>query len=139
VERCSPAPRSGTAVWVGARIDADELPERLSSSARRSRRQALPSSRPCPTRTKSLLAVHDAGLVDFLARLGELAGGGMPRRRARMTSSATSTRRPASSAVSTRTCRPRSRQRTGQWAFRHDDACGRGNVGRLHAPQSTSH
>src|SRR6188472_4252681 len=54
------------AVWVGVPIDADELPERadLILTALESAAAEVVPAEPHPD--DALLAVHDAGLVDFL-------------------------------------------------------------------------
>jgi acetoin utilization deacetylase AcuC-like enzyme len=66
VERRPSAPRADTAVWVGVAIDADELPER----ADRIRAELVDAGARVvdaePHDDAALLAVHDAGLVDFL-------------------------------------------------------------------------
>ena len=56
----------GTAVWVGARIDADELPERAESIRAALEEAGAPVVAAVPHPDEPLLAVHDAGLVDFL-------------------------------------------------------------------------
>jgi acetoin utilization deacetylase AcuC-like enzyme len=71
------APES--AVWVGARIDADELPERadLIRAALEEAGALVVEAVPHPD--EALLAVHDAGLVDFLRTAWEhWQAGGMP-------------------------------------------------------------
>ncbi len=62
-----------TAVWVGAPIDADELPERadrIRAALEDAGARVVDAE---PHDDAALLAVHDAGLVDFLQnRLGRL-------------------------------------------------------------------
>lgn len=55
-----------TAVWVGVRIDADELPERAESIRAALEEAGAPVVATVPHSDEPLLAVHDAGLVDFL-------------------------------------------------------------------------
>jgi acetoin utilization deacetylase AcuC-like enzyme len=67
------------AVWVGIPIDADELPERadrIRSALEDAGAEVVPSE---PHADDALLAVHDAGLVEFLRTAWETWGrGGMP-------------------------------------------------------------
>jgi len=56
----------GTAVWVGARIDADELPERAELVRAALEEAGAPVVAAVPHPDDALLAVHDSGLVDFL-------------------------------------------------------------------------
>ena len=58
------APR--TAVWVGVRIDADELPERAELIRAALVDAGAPVVEAAPHPDDALLAVHDPGLVDFL-------------------------------------------------------------------------
>jgi len=69
----------GTAVWVGVRIDADELPERA-ESIRTALEEAGARIVPAvPHPDGPLLAVHDVGLVEFLRTAWESwQAGGMP-------------------------------------------------------------
>jgi len=53
-------------VWVGARIDADELPERAELIRATLEETGAPVVQAIPHPDEPLLAVHDAGLVDFL-------------------------------------------------------------------------
>jgi acetoin utilization deacetylase AcuC-like enzyme len=53
-------------VWVGARIDADELPERAELIRVALEEAGAPVVAAVPHPDEPLLAVHDAGLVDFL-------------------------------------------------------------------------
>jgi acetoin utilization deacetylase AcuC-like enzyme len=55
-----------TAVWVGARIDADELPERAELIRAALEEAGAPVVEAGPHPDDALLAVHDIGLVDFL-------------------------------------------------------------------------
>jgi acetoin utilization deacetylase AcuC-like enzyme len=55
-----------TAVWVGARIDADELPERAESIRAALEQAGAPVVEAVPHSDEALVAVHDSGLVDFL-------------------------------------------------------------------------
>jgi acetoin utilization deacetylase AcuC-like enzyme len=69
----------GTAVWVGVRIDADELPERAESIRAALEEAGAPVVAAMPHSEEPLLAVHDAGLVDFLRSAWESwQAGGMP-------------------------------------------------------------
>ena len=69
----------GTAVWVGARIDADELPERAELIRATLEETGAPVVEAIPHADEPLLAVHDAGLVDFLRTAWEnWRMGGMP-------------------------------------------------------------
>jgi len=69
----------GTAVWVGARIDADELPERAELIRATLEETGAPVVEAVPHPDEPLLAVHDAGLVDFLRTAWEnWHAGGMP-------------------------------------------------------------
>jgi acetoin utilization deacetylase AcuC-like enzyme len=71
------APES--AVWVGARIDADELPERADLIRAALEEAGAPVVEAVPHPDEALLAVHDAGLVDFLRTAWEhWQAGGMP-------------------------------------------------------------
>src|SRR5262245_10506461 len=67
------------AVWVGVPIDADELPERadrIRSALEDAGAEVVPSE---PHSDDALLAVHDAGLVEFLRTAWETwSDGGMP-------------------------------------------------------------
>ena len=55
-----------TAVWVGVPIDADELPERADCIRTALEDAGAPVVEAAPHDDKAVLAVHDAGLVDFL-------------------------------------------------------------------------
>jgi acetoin utilization deacetylase AcuC-like enzyme len=55
-----------TAVWVGTHIDADELPERAELIRAALQEAGAPVVAAAPHADEALLAVHDAGLVDFL-------------------------------------------------------------------------
>jgi acetoin utilization deacetylase AcuC-like enzyme len=69
----------GTAVWVGVRIDADELPERAESIRAALEEAGAPVVAAMPHSDEPLLAVHDAGLVDFLrSAWASWQAGGMP-------------------------------------------------------------
>ena len=69
----------GTAVWVGARIDADELPERAELIRAALEEAGAPVVQAVFHPDESLLAVHDGGLVDFLRTAWEnWQAGGMP-------------------------------------------------------------
>jgi acetoin utilization deacetylase AcuC-like enzyme len=68
-----------TAVWVGARIDADELPERAESIRAALEEAGAPVVEALPHPDDALLAVHDTDLVDFLRTAWEnWQAGGMP-------------------------------------------------------------
>jgi acetoin utilization deacetylase AcuC-like enzyme len=66
-----------TAVWVGTRIDADELPERAEVIRAELEAAGAPVVEAVPHADDALLAVHDAGLVEFLRSAWEnwYAGG----------------------------------------------------------------
>ena len=69
----------GTAVWVGARIDADELPQRAELIRATLEESGAPVVEAVPHPDEPLLAVHDDGLVDFLRTAWEnWQAGGMP-------------------------------------------------------------
>jgi len=53
-------------VWVGARVDADELPERAELIRATLAEAGAPVVEAIPHPDEPLLAVHDTGLVDFL-------------------------------------------------------------------------
>jgi acetoin utilization deacetylase AcuC-like enzyme len=55
-----------TAVWVGTRIEADELPERAELIRAELEAAGAPVVDAVPHSDAALLAVHDAGLVEFL-------------------------------------------------------------------------
>jgi acetoin utilization deacetylase AcuC-like enzyme len=69
----------GTAVWIGARIDADELPERAELVRAALEEAGAPVVAAVPHPDDALLAVHDSGLVDFLRTAWEnWQAAGMP-------------------------------------------------------------
>jgi acetoin utilization deacetylase AcuC-like enzyme len=66
-------------VWVGARIDADELPERAELIRAALEEAGAPVVEAIAHPDEAVLAVHDAGLVDFLRTAWEnWQAGGMP-------------------------------------------------------------
>jgi len=68
-----------TAVWVGARVDADELPERAELIRAVLEEAGAHIVQALPHPDDALLAVHDVGLVDFLRTAWEnWQEGGMP-------------------------------------------------------------
>jgi acetoin utilization deacetylase AcuC-like enzyme len=69
----------GTAVWVGTRIDADELPERAELIRAALEEAGAPVVEAVPHPDDALLAVHDTGLVEFLRTAWEnWQASGMP-------------------------------------------------------------
>src|SRR5215470_3463258 len=67
------------AVWVGVPIAADELPERAELIRAALTAAGAPVVEAVPHADDALLAVHDAGLVEFLRTAwGEWQAGGMP-------------------------------------------------------------
>ena len=69
-----------TAVWVGAAIDADELPERAERIRAALDEAGAPVVPAQPHDDAALLAVHDSGLVDFLRTAWEeWQDAGLPR------------------------------------------------------------
>ena len=69
----------GKAVWVGAHIDADELPERAELVRAALEEAGAPVVAAVPHPDDALLAVHDSGLVDFLRTAWEnWQAAGMP-------------------------------------------------------------
>ena len=99
-----------TAVWVGVPIDADELPERAEHIRAESVDAGARVVDAEPHDDAALLAVHDAGLVDFLRdRLGGLGrGGAATTTPGSWRSSATSFQPPGCSAARSHVCRLRS-------------------------------
>ena len=88
-----------SAVWIGVAIDADELParaDRIRAALEDADAQVVDAE---PHDDDALLAVHDAGLVEFLRTAWERWNApGSPTTRGRTTLSATSSPRPDCSA-----------------------------------------
>ena len=122
----SPAARSGSAAHAGTEVPerAERIRAALSAAGAR-----LVDGRPHPD--EALLAVHDAELLDYLARRMERLGGrrARPTTPARIASSRTSSRTPGCSASYAPGVPAAITARAGLLRLRHDDADRPGHLG----------